>query len=230
MLNQTLSNYIDSLSYQSDENAKSELLSLGVTVLHLVDKRESLEQLKKKLLTECDNDMERAPTIKDIHQNFSQKRTFRNMELVTMLKEKIEKEILREVYEKFSFVPVDGLSFELPNLQRYEYIETDSHFAIPPHVDYKACVEVIAVLLLEGDSQFYVAEDRECNGERYVNAMPLDIILMRGYGFQGIDNRPVHYIKKIQEGESENLFRVPDAREESRRHYQNGKSSTQYMI
>lgn len=200
MLNQTLSNYIDSLSYRSDENAKSDLLSLGVTVLRLENKRESLELLRKVLLTECDDDMKRAPTIKDIHQNFSQKRIFKNIGLITKLKEKIEEEILQEVYGKFSFVPVDGLAFELPNLQKYEYIVTDSKFAIPPHVDYKACVEVIAVLLLEGGSQLYVAKDRECNGERFIYAQPLDIILMRGYGFQGLEERPIHYIKKIEEG------------------------------
>lgn len=200
MLNTILSNQVDSLSYCSDENAMSDLLSFGVTVLHLKGDRKSFEQLRTELLAECDYDMERAPVIKDIHQNFSQKRIFKNIELIIKLKEKIEEEILQEVYEKFSFVPSGGLTFELPNLQKYEYIDTDSAFAIPPHVDYKACVEVIAVLLLEGDSQFYVAEDRECNGERYVDAKPLDIILMRGYGFQGIEKRPVHYIKKIQEG------------------------------
>jgi hypothetical protein len=101
---------------------------------------------------------------------------------------------------KFSFIPVNGLSFEPPNLQKYEYVETDGQFAIPPHVDYKACVEVIAILLLDGNSQFYIVEDRECNGERYIDALPLDIILMRGYGFQGIETRPIHYIKKIQKG------------------------------
>lgn len=201
MLNPTLSNYTDSLSYLGDENTKSELLSFGVTVLRLKGDRESFQPLRTELLAECNYDMERAPVIKDIYQNFSQKRVFRNMELIASLKEKIEREIGREVYEKFELIkPAGGLSFELPNLQKYEYIETDSKFAIPPHVDYRACVEVIAILLLEGDSQFYVAEDRECNGERYVDAKPLDIILMRGYLFQGIETRPIHYIKKMKEG------------------------------
>lgn len=191
---------IDSLSYQSDKNTKSDLLSFGAAVLHLETKRESLEMLRKELLSECDYGMERAPTIKHVYQDFSQKREFKDVRLITKLKEKIEAEILRIVYEKFSFIPVNGLSFEPPNLQKYEYVETDGQFAIPPHVDYKACVEVIAILLLDGDSQFYIAEDRECNGERYIDALPLDIILMRGYGFQGIETRPIHYIKKIQKG------------------------------
>lgn len=200
MLNTTLSNHSSSLSYQSDQNAKSDLLSFGVTVLHLVGDRENLKHLRTELLAECDYDMEQAPSIKNIHQNFSQKRVFRNPELIMSLKEKIEKEIQKEIYEKFALTPARSLNFELPNLQKYEYIKTDNKFAIPPHVDYKACVEVIAVLLLEGDSQFYVAKDRECNGERFIDAQPFDIILMRGYGFQGLEERPIHYIKKIEEG------------------------------
>lgn len=195
-------NSISSLVYESSKDARFELLSehIGVTVIRLVSDRGDAEEVRQLLLDECRHDMEQAPVIKSVHQNFSQKRVSKQNEQVTAFKEKLETLILNELYEKHGFIPTSGLHFESPNLQKYEYTETNSLFAIPPHVDYKACVEVIAILLLEGPSLFYIAEDRECKGEKGVEASVMDIILMRGYMFQGIEKRPIHYVKKIPKG------------------------------
>ncbi len=201
MSNDSLYSYIKGLTYKSSEVAKEELLdeTNGVTVLSLISK-EGSEELRQVLLNECEYDMEGAPVIKSVYQDFSQKRHFKNNKIVLDLKERIEEEINREIYEKFGFSSKKPLSFDLPNLQKYEYVKSNASFAIPPHVDYKASVEVIAVLLLDGPSLFHIADDRECCNERMVDAMTMDIILMRGYGFQGIERRPIHYVKKIPQG------------------------------
>lgn len=68
---------------------------------------------------------------------------------------------------------------------------------ISPHHDGKSFVNIIAVLVLEGQGRFAFCNDREGNGARNISNEPGDLILMRGVGFDGSDFQPFHFVDSI---------------------------------
>ncbi len=185
--------------------------------------RDKISHILKIIKRESRIGMTSSPTIGAIYQNFFQKTNFINKNFFEDLKNHIEYNLNCEL-EKYNLdkVKFDNvilqdygnhkkennnlnkiipLENKLKKEQGYENKNEDK-FSIPPHQDQKGFVGLVAVMLIEGDSKFYIAKDRECNGEKYIQASPGDIILMRGYDFMNIKQRPIHYIKKLEEGES----------------------------
>lgn len=195
---------INKLTYMCTQKNISELLSesIGVTVLscsNTLTGKESSE-LRDIFLSEKSVGMVMSPDVGDVYQDFYQKQTFMNKECIEILAHHIEKIIRKEVYEKNTIVPAVPINFSSIILQHYPFINSLRPFAISPHVDHKGFVELVVILLIEGDSLFYTADDKTCKNEQLHIAKPFDLIVMRGYQFNGIEKRPVHYVKKIKEG------------------------------
>jgi hypothetical protein len=92
--------------------------------------------------------------------------------------------------------PVD---FDELALQRYRVSKPGQPFAIGPHRDHKVCRTVVAVWLIYGESGFHVCDRRDGSGARPIAAGPGDLILLRGYGFRGATERPLHFVGALRE-------------------------------
>lgn len=200
--NLMLHSIINKLTYTCTEKNIRDLLDInvGVTVLRLNGdlSSEELGELKAILVTENNEDMMISPVIGEVYQDFFQKQIFRNKLCIELLTRQIEKVIKEEIYRKNNLVQDTSLTFDSVIMQYYPYIHSLRPFAIPPHIDHKGFVELVVILLIDGESLFYTAEDKSCRNERLYEARAFDLIVMRGYRFCGIEERPVHYVKKIQ--------------------------------
>ena len=217
-MNRQLEHILSKLSYTIDLVSLDELVNgRGVTAISLAVAREEVEPLRHAILREKESGMVASPTVGDIYQDFYQKTDFNDRDLLEALAKKLEKEISREVYKKSGLTPLVPIDFKSRVIQHYVYNDKTFLYGIPPHYDHRAFVEIVAILLLEGDSLFYTANNKEGVNERFIDANPMDIILMRGYQFGGQeDGRPVHYVKKIlkKEGRTTLSFRIYSDNEE----------------
>lgn len=68
---------------------------------------------------------------------------------------------------------------------------------ITPHRDHLRYVGLVAIVLLAGDGAFSVCDDRGGAGERAIEALPGDLILMRAPGLFGRRDRPFHQMKAV---------------------------------
>lgn len=80
-------------------------------------------------------------------------------------------------------------------LQRY----VPGSVGITPHRDGPSRINLIVVVVLEGDARFAVCDDREGTNPRHVPAPPGHVILMRAPGYRGSDLQPFHFIADIRE-------------------------------
>lgn len=212
------SKIIESLSYTVTKEGVEELVNgLGAACLSLSNREdEDIKKLLTAILEEKKYDMVASPIVGDIYQDFYQKVQFKNKELFDDLAVKIGDIIIDTIYKPFKLGPTVPLVFDSVIIQHYAHTNATHVYGIPPHYDHKGFVELVVVLLLEGESLFHVAKDKECTGEVLISAMPMDLIVMRGYGFNGEDSRPVHYVKKIQEktGRTSLSFRIYSKNEE----------------
>lgn len=203
---------LDSLEYSIGESGIHELFhGKGAAKASLITPFPKVKALQKMLLEEKNAGMLPSPTIGDIYQDFSQKLSFKEKKLIDDLKERLASIVLEQVYKRYGFQSAERLTFDSVIMQHYPLTEAVKPFAIPPHQDHRGFVEIVAILLIEGGSYFYVADDRHQKGELYINAKPMDLILMRGYNFAGRgDVRPVHYVKKVKSasGRTSLTFRV----------------------
>jgi hypothetical protein len=68
---------------------------------------------------------------------------------------------------------------------------------ITPHRDHITYVNLVALVVLEGEGRFRVARDRSGAEARAIDGSPGRVILMRAPGFQGSDVRPFHFVNEI---------------------------------
>ncbi len=218
MNNKDLITTISSLDYELDKGGIGELIfGSGVTTLRLVGKASlDIEALRLQILNEKSSGMTLSPTVGDIYQDFYQKVSFKNQELLNAFTLKIADIIKTKLYEANNVQSNVPIVFDSVIIQHYPHSTSDHLYAIPPHYDHKGFVELVIILLLEGESLFYTAKDKEGKEERVIDANPMDIIVMRGYQFQGKDERPVHYVKKITSlsGRTSLSFRIYSKNEE----------------
>lgn len=192
--------HIDNLDYGITQEGVHELLhGKGAAKMSLLVPLIKARPLQEALQQERKVDMLPSPTIGIVYQDFTQKMDFQDVALIEKLENKLRKTLLEKLYVSYGLQPVRILLFDSIILQHYPLVASKKSFAIPPHQDHKAFVELIVILLVEGGSYFYIAEDKHQKKEVYINAKPMDLIVMRGYDFAGKgDMRPVHYVKKIQ--------------------------------
>ena len=209
---------ISSLEYQLEDGGIESLVSgCGVTTLRFCGGiSKEVEALRQEILNEKRSGMVSSPTVGDVYQDFHQKVSFDNEELLNTLAQKISSIVQKTIYHAGGLRPHVPLVFDSVIIQHYSYSTSNHLYAIPPHYDHKGFVELVVVLLLEGESLFHTAKDKDCTAEKEIKANEMDLIVMRGFEFQGKDERPVHYVKKIksQTGRTSLSFRIYSKNEE----------------
>lgn len=68
---------------------------------------------------------------------------------------------------------------------------------ISPHRDHARYVVVVAILVLSGDGEFCVCQDRSGDAAVEVPARPGDLVLMRAPGLRGAGRRPFHLLRNV---------------------------------
>jgi len=91
-------------------------------------------------------------------------------------------------------IPSKPLKFNDWVVQRYQ----PTHLGISPHRDMSTCVNIIALLVLEGKGRFGICANREGADIRPIRNEPGDLLLMRGPGFLGAHIRPFHFVDQIE--------------------------------
>ena len=71
---------------------------------------------------------------------------------------------------------------------------------ISPHRDHLRYRLLVALFVLEGDGRFCVCDDRSGEGAEVVAARPGDLLLMRAPGLWGMNDRPFHFLNRIEAG------------------------------
>jgi hypothetical protein len=69
---------------------------------------------------------------------------------------------------------------------------------IAPHRDGKSFINLVAVLILEGEGNFQFCDDDSGANPRLIKNEPGDLILMRGVGFCARDHQPHHFVDGIR--------------------------------
>lgn len=80
-------------------------------------------------------------------------------------------------------------------LQRYE----PGSVGITPHRDGPSRINLVCVVVLEGEARFAVCDDRAGSNPRDVRAPPGHVILMRAPGYRGSDHQPFHFVTDLRE-------------------------------
>ena len=68
---------------------------------------------------------------------------------------------------------------------------------ISPHRDHARYVVVVAILVLSGDGEFCVCQDRSGDVAVEIPARPGDLVLMRAPGLRGVGPRPFHLLRNV---------------------------------
>jgi len=69
---------------------------------------------------------------------------------------------------------------------------------ISPHRDHVRYVNLIGILIIDGEGDFHVCDDRAGNGARRIPGGPGDFLLMRGPGFDDGRYRPFHMLGEVR--------------------------------
>lgn len=81
-------------------------------------------------------------------------------------------------------------------LQRYP----PGSIGITPHHDGNSRVKIVCVLVLWGDGEFALCDDRAGTNPRSLFAPPGHLILLKAPGFRGAERGPFHLVSKIVRG------------------------------
>jgi hypothetical protein len=128
-------------------------------------------------------------------QEFSALRIFRRRSLFLKLAADLG-ECLDEKFWRYSNRIFRGpLQFNDLVVQRYQ----PGPLGIAPHRDSKSCINLVALLVLEGNGRFCFCYDREGTNAKPQRNQPGDLLLMRGPGFLGEDIQPFHFVDQVSE-------------------------------
>lgn len=78
---------------------------------------------------------------------------------------------------------------------------------ISSHRDGKSFINIVAVLVLEGDARFCVCSDRYGNNACEIENPPGSLLLMRAPGFLGEDVQPFHFVDHVRSTRTTLAFR-----------------------
>lgn len=106
---------------------------------------------------------------------------------------------LNEQLYRISGVLGAPLVFNEAVVQMYPRTDPDEQYALSPHMDRKHGVGVIAVLVIEGVAPFCICRDREGTDPVVISSRPGELVLMRGYEYQG-KPRPFHFVGPVRKG------------------------------
>jgi len=137
-----------------------------------------------------------------VEQNFNGCGEFENGSIWMHMAEQFAEGLQQsfERLQKLELLSVTPLTFTDCALQHYPQTVGTQKYGIGPHRDQKDFVNLIVVLLLHGDSNFFICRDREGGSSEKIEAKPGQLIVMRGGGFaQDTLSRPLHYVGPIDE-------------------------------
>ncbi len=80
------------------------------------------------------------------------------------------------------------------SIQRYH----KGSLGITPHIDGKSRLNLVSVIVLEGQGKFFICQDRSGKDAVQLDGSPGNLILMRANGFMGYENTPFHFVKDIE--------------------------------
>lgn len=101
-------------------------------------------------------------------------------------------------HNRLGLLATTPLSFTDLALQYYPETRGDQKCGIGIHRDQSDFINLVVVLLLHGDANFYICQDRKGNDAVKIDAEPGQLIVMRGGGFAGGNlSRPLHYVGPI---------------------------------
>ena len=111
--------------------------------------------------------------------------------------------VLRDVFqtrmvEGFSDIAnlfATPLTFNTLVVQHY----APGSIGITPHRDGLSRINLVCVIVLEGNARFALCDDREGTNPRDIHAPPGHVILMRAPGYRSSDLQPFHFITDIRE-------------------------------
>jgi hypothetical protein len=70
---------------------------------------------------------------------------------------------------------------------------------IQPHRDGPRFINLIALIVLEGEGRFGICEDNDGGGMIPISNEPGSLLLMRGFGFLDSQEQPIHCVDRIKE-------------------------------
>lgn len=85
------------------------------------------------------------------------------------------------------------LCFNEFNLQRYD----KGSLGVTPHKEGKSCRNLVAVFILKGNAKYAICKDRGGTDPRYFDTTPGNVIVMRGVGFYGKNDQPMHFVSDV---------------------------------
>ena len=129
-----------------------------------------------------------------VKQSFSATATFNSDSLFTEVADNLSGALEHWFIEDGVSPFVTPLAFTDLVVQRYPKGDT----GISPHRDGKSFINLIAVLVLEGEGSFRFCEDRSGTNPRLIRNEPGDLIVMRGVGFCGTAHQPFHFVDNIR--------------------------------
>ncbi len=158
-----------------------------------------LESFRQELIAEADlYEYEKQPEVVGPHkvreQLSSVATPFPPGSLLYKLKEQLEDMILGKMMSSGKTeLFATPLRFNEISLQ----LSDAGSIGITPHMDGKSVVNLICVIVLEGESKFALCEDRQGSNPKYLDTMPGNIIFMRAPGYRGSGHRPFHFVSEI---------------------------------
>ena len=87
------------------------------------------------------------------------------------------------------------IKFNEISLQKYDA----GSIGITPHLDSARCQYLVVILVLVGEGCFATCKDRAGTNPHEIRPKTGDVILIRAAGFDGVDERPFHYLNDIRE-------------------------------
>ncbi|MDP3646235.1 MAG: hypothetical protein Q8R25_04045 [bacterium] len=129
----------------------------------------------------------------DTRQAFASVSSFANDSLFVSVAGQLELFLEKKFRECSPYPFSEPVRFTDLVVQRYQ----PGPIGIAPHRDGKSFINVVAVLILEGEARFCFCDDREGNNFRPMRNQPGDLLLMRAPGFLGEDVQPFHFVDSI---------------------------------
>lgn len=130
-----------------------------------------------------------------IRQRFTAIEYFPEESVFTLVRRELQAFLNRKFRAHEPYPLSESLYFTEVRAQRYE----PGILGISPHLDGETRINIIAILVLEGEGRFCLCDDEQGTNCRAVHSQPLDLILMRGPGFMGggDDIQPYHFLDRI---------------------------------
>ncbi|MBD3884471.1 hypothetical protein IFO70_22270 [Phormidium tenue FACHB-886] len=103
--------------------------------------------------------------------------------------------LLDEAFNQITPYPFSTkLKFNAMVLQRY----TPGQLGITPHLDSLRAINLIALVNLSGQAEFYRCDDRQGSNAVQLDTTPGNVIFLRAPGFLNAQVRPFHFLTNIR--------------------------------